>query len=81
MEWTPPKEDEDHNVEKGFNSLSHNNLVHRFVPLPQAMKILDAEAAVDNEWQKLEKLSAWQLTTVKNKRKHTKTKRKSTLIR
>ena len=31
---------------KGLNSKSHDNLVHKFVPVPQAMKILDAEAAV-----------------------------------
>ena len=33
---------------KGINSLSHNNLVHNFVLLPQAMKIPDAKAAVEN---------------------------------
>ena len=31
--------------EKGMNSLSHNNLVHKF--MPQAMKIPDAKAAVE----------------------------------
>ena len=25
-----------------MNSLSHYNLVHKFIPMPQAMKILDA---------------------------------------
>ena len=34
-----------------FISLSHYNLVHKFVPMPQAMKIPDAEAAVDKEWR------------------------------
>ena len=33
------------------------------------MKILDAKAAVDKEWEKLEKLPAWQLTTERNKRR------------
>ena len=37
----------------------HNNLVHKFIPMPQAMKILDAKAAVDKEWKKLEAIPAW----------------------
>ena len=53
---------------KGFNSQSHCNLVHQFVPSPQAMKNLDAKAAVDKEFEKLGKLPAWQLTKVKSKR-------------
>ena len=35
------------------------NLVHKFIPMPQAMKIPAAKAAVDKEWEKLEKISAW----------------------
>ena len=42
---------------------------HKFIPLPQAMKIPAAKAAVDIEWEKLEKFSAWNLTKVKSKRK------------
>ena len=38
------------------NSLQHNNLVLKFIPMPQAMKILAAKAAVDKEWEKLEKI-------------------------
>ena len=33
------------------------------------MKILAATAAVDKKWEKLEKISAWNLTQVKSKRK------------
>ena len=33
----------------------------------QAMKILAAKAAVDKEWEKLEKISAWNLTKVRSK--------------
>ena len=33
----------------GMNSLSHYNLVHKLIPMPQAMKIPDAKAAVDKE--------------------------------
>ena len=37
-------------------------------PLPQAMKIPDAKAAGVKEWEKLEKIPAWQLTRVRNKK-------------
>ena len=53
---------------KGENSLQHYNLVHKFIPMPQAMKIPAAKAAVDKEWEKLEKISAWNLTKVKSKK-------------
>ena len=36
--------------------------------MPQAMKIPAAKAAVDKEWEKLEKFSAWNLTKVKSKK-------------
>ena len=39
----------------GENSLQHYNLVHKFILMPQAMKIPAAKAAVDKEWEKLEK--------------------------
>ena len=38
--------------ERGMNSLSHRNLVCKFSPMPQAMKIPDAKAAVGKEWRK-----------------------------
>ena len=41
---------------------SIKNLVHKFIPMPQAMKISAAKAAVDKEEEKLEKISAWILT-------------------
>ena len=44
-----PNHHEDHNAGKGENSLQHYNLVHKFIPVPQAMKI--PEAAVDKEWK------------------------------
>ena len=44
------------------------NLVHKFIPMPQAMKIPAAKAAVDKEWEKLEKFSAWNLTKVRSKK-------------
>ena len=36
--------------------------------LPQAMKIPAAKAAVDKEWETLEKISAWNLTKIKSKK-------------
>ena len=43
---------------KGQNSVLHYNLVHKFIPMPQAMKIPEAKAAVDKEWKKLETIPA-----------------------
>ena len=42
---------EDLDAGKGDNSLQHYNLVHKFIPMPQAMKIAAAKAAVDKEWE------------------------------
>ena len=67
MEGSPHKNHEDHIAGKGMNSLSRYNLVHTFIPMPQAMKIPAAKAAVEKEWEKLENVPAWQLTKVRNK--------------
>ena len=64
-----PNHHEDHIVGKGENSLQHYNLVHKFKPMRQAMKIPAAKAAVDKEWEKWEKISAWNLTKVRSKKK------------
>ena len=41
---------EDHIAGKEINSLmNHYNRVHKFVPVPQAMKMLDAKAAVEKQ--------------------------------
>ena len=50
MEGSHHKNHEDHIAGTGVNSLSHFNLVHKFIPMPQAMKIPDAKAAVEKEW-------------------------------
>ena len=57
-----------HIAGKGDNSLQHENLVHKFIPMPQAMKIPAAKAAVDKEWETMEKISAWNLTKVRRKK-------------
>ena len=46
--------------------MSHCNLLHKFIPVLQAMKIVDVNAAVDKEWKKLETIPAWQLGNVKS---------------
>ena len=53
--------------EKVENSEQHNNLVHKFIPMPQAMRIPAAKAAVDKEWGKQEKTPAWNITKVRKK--------------
>ena len=60
-----PHYHQDHVAGKGENSLQHYNLVHKFILMPQAMKIT---AAVDKEWVKLEKISAWNLTEARSKK-------------
>ena len=42
--------------------------IHKFIPMPQAMKILQAIAAVEKQWEKMEKISAWYLTKVRSKK-------------
>ena len=68
MGESSPNHPEDHIAGKGENSLQHYNLVHKFVPMPQAIKNPAAKAAVDKEWENLEKFSAWNLTKVKSKK-------------
>ena len=47
FEGTLHEDHEDHIAGKRINSLSHYNLGHEFLPMPRAMKILDAKAAVE----------------------------------
>ena len=66
MEGSQSKNHEDHISGKDVNSLSDYNLVHKFILVPKAMKISDAEAAVEKEWEKLETVRAWQQKKVKS---------------
>ena len=52
MEESLPNYHEDHIAGKGDNSLQNYNLVDKFIPMPQAMKIPAAKAAVDKECEK-----------------------------
>ena len=58
MEGSPHKNYEDHVAGKRTDSWSYHNLVHKSFPVPQAMKIPDARAAVEKEWEKLVKILA-----------------------
>ena len=51
------KPHQDHITAKGMNSFTHCGLVHKFIPMPQAMKVPDAKAAVEKEWENLKKSS------------------------
>ena len=68
LESTLPRNHEDHIAEKGFNSLRHYSLVHKFIPMPQAMKIPDVTAAVNKDWKKLAKIPAWNLEKMKSEK-------------
>ena len=46
-----PNHHEDHIAGKGHNLLQHYSLVHKFIPMLQAMKIPAAKSAVDKEWK------------------------------
>ena len=59
---------EDRISSKGFTSMTHYNLVHKFIPMPQAMKIPDVKAALDKTWKQLEAIPAWDLVKVKSKK-------------
>ena len=52
LESTLPKDHEDRIAGKGFNSLSQCCLVHKVILMHQALKILDAKAAVVGEVRK-----------------------------
>ena len=47
MGESSPNHHEDRIAGKGDNSLQHYNLVHKFIPMPQAMKI---PAAKEKQW-------------------------------
>ena len=65
MEESPPNYHEDHIAGKGQH---YYYLVHKFIPMRQAMKIPAAKTAVDKDWEKLEKIPAWNLTKVRSKK-------------
>ena len=62
------KNHEDHIAGKGFTFVTHYNLVHKFIPVPQAMENPEATAALDKEWKKLGTIPAWELDKGKSKK-------------
>ena len=50
---------------KDLLRLNQYHLVHKFIPMPQGMRIPDAKSAVDKEWKKLETSHAWNLKKIK----------------
>ena len=54
MQGIEPGIQEDHFAGKGAHSLHHYNLAHKFIPMPQAMKIPAAKEAVDKALRELE---------------------------
>ena len=59
---------EDHIAGKGNNSLQHKNLVHKFIPMPQAIKNSSSKDSSGQGMGKMEKISAWNLTKVRSKK-------------
>ena len=68
MEESLPNYHENHIAGKWDNSLQQHNSVQKFIPVPQAMKIPSAKAAVDKEWEKLKRFRRGDLTKVRSKK-------------
>ena len=62
-----------------MNSLRHSNFVRKCIPMPQAMKIPDANAAVENSEKNLRR-KTWNLTKAKHKTKVIVAKSKPTAM-
>ena len=54
---------------KGWQFTATLQFCTQIFPMPQAMKIPAAKTAVDKEWEKLEKIPALDLTTVRSKKR------------
>ena len=63
-----PNHHEDHIVGKETIHCSVTTWYTNLFLMPQAMKIPAARAAMDKQWEKLEKISAWNLTKVRSKK-------------
>ena len=50
------KPPQDHIIAKRMKSLIHYSLVHKFIPMPQALKIPDVKASVAKEWENCRKI-------------------------
>ena len=78
-ESSQPRNHKDHTAGKGFTSMTHFNFVHKFIPMPQAMKIPDAKVTVDKEWKKLETIPAWNFGKSQEQKRRLKRQKESPL--
>ena len=64
-----PNHHEDHIAGKRENSLQHYNVVHIFIPMPQALKIHAAKAVVVKEWENWRKFRSgtWRKSEVRKR--------------
>ena len=62
-----PNHHEDHIAGKGENSIQHYNLVHKFIPMRSSSEDTRSKSSSGQEWEKLEKIPAWDLTKVRSK--------------
>ena len=67
MEESLPKYHEDHIAGKGRQFTASLLFGPQIIPLPQAMMIPATKSAADKEWEKLEKIPAWDKTKVRSK--------------
>ena len=56
---------QDHLIAKGTNSITHYSFVHKFIPMPQALKNSRCKGG---SGERMGKIPAWQLTKVRNKK-------------
>ena len=63
-----PNHHEDHIAKKGENSLQHYNLVHKFYSYASSYENSCSKSSGGQGMEKLEKISAWNLTKVRSKK-------------
>ena len=69
LEGVPHRYHEDHIAAKGINSLSHDNLLHMFIPMLQASKNSRCKGTRGKIMVKLERIPARQQAEVRNKKR------------
>ena len=69
LEGVPHRYHEDHIAAKGINSLSHDNLLHMFIPMLQASKNSRCKGTRGKTMVKLERIPARQQAEVRNKKR------------
>ena len=52
LEGVGHKLHQDHIIAKGMNSLTHESLVHKFIPTPQALKKSRCKGSSGENWRK-----------------------------